>query len=208
MVVGAETGVGKSYFTLGALLAASAVGPTAYVSLEDPLLEVGRRLDAHARAGADIGTTLVACPDSARLGALLELLEAPELRGAALVGVDYLQLVGYDVGVAAWSKADAVSRTVTELKSAAKRGGYPLILVSQLRRSAAGEAGQFPSLGRLKESGDIENQAEFVVMLGANARGVRAELLKAKAAPAGAMARYRRGAGGVLVPTATDDEEA
>lgn len=200
MVVGAETGVGKSYFMLDMLMAAAVVGPALYVSVEDPPLEVGRRL----ASGLEAESLQVGFPDTARLSTVLGYLDEARRLKPALVAVDYLQLIGYDGPVQAWGKADAVSRTCAELKSAAKAGGFPLVLGSQLRRAMADERGAFPHLGRIKESGDVENQSEFVVMLGSNARGVRAEVLKAKSAPVGAFARYRRGAGGVLV----EDNEA
>jgi hypothetical protein len=195
-IVGGETSVGKSFFMLSMLSAAARAGGGAlYISLEDPPLEVGRRL----AAGLAAPGLRVCCPPDTRLSTVLGILADPALRGVVLVGVDYLQLVTFDSDIQAWSKADSISRTASELKSGAKAAGVTLLLGSQLRRASANEAGGFPTLGRLKESGDLENMAEVVIMLGSNTRGVRAEVLKCKAAPVGALMRYQRGPGGVLV---------
>lgn len=206
-IVAGPTNVGKSFFLL-ALLAEAArrdARPSLYVSLEDPELEVGRRCSS----GLGHAGLMVSVPDRNHLSDVVGLITEAGRAGMGWVGVDYLQLVAYDGGVQAWSKADAVSRTTAELKAEAKRAGVALALGCQLRRAGQGELNTFPSLHTLKESGDLENMAEFVIMLGANARGVKAVALKVKSGPVGASQRYVRGQGGVLEPVragGVDDE--
>lgn len=197
-VVGGRTGVGKSFFTLSMLHGAAARGerPVVYASFEEPELEVGRR----AAAGLGHSRLLACCPERALLSSALDVIDEAGKLGAGWVLIDYAQLLGYDGPIQVWSKADSVSRLVAELKSAAKRAGVPLLVVSQLRRPTQAEGEAFPSIFQLKESGDIENMAEYIILLGGGAKSVRVEVCKAKSAPVGAFQRYARGRGGVLEP--------
>ena len=69
--------------------------------------------------------------------------------------VDYLQLIRFG----GKEKRVAVGDVANELKNLAKRLNVVIILVSQLRRDPNSPE---PTMGRLKESGDIENAADIV----------------------------------------------
>lgn len=207
-IVGAGTNVGKTYAALMLARGQAEHGPAVVYSLEDPPKEIGRRLDV----GLAHPNLYVVFPERNHLSEILASIESlfagsgPKPR---FVWVDYLQLIAYDADIQAWSKADAVSRTTAELKACFKRVGVPGGVLSQLRRVGPEEAGSFPTIHLLKESGDIENMAEVILLLGGKPRSefVTMEISKAKNAPVGDRCRFRRGAGGVLVPVDERAEE-
>jgi replicative DNA helicase len=205
-VLAAGTNVGKTFATLMLARGQAEHGPVVYYSLEDPPREIGRRLDA----GLAHPNLFVVFPERNHLSEILASVESL-FGGAApprFVWVDYLQIIAYDAEIQAWSKADAVSRTTAELKATAKRMGVPLGLNSQLRRVGPEEAGAFPTIHLIKESGDVENMADVILLLGGKPRSeyVTMEISKAKNAPVGERMRFRRGPGGVLVPANEDRE--
>lgn len=194
LVVGARTNHGKSYFVLELAVALAVAGQAvAYLSAEDAPHEVGRRLEAIGYRGE----LLVAGFPEPRLSAMLAAIEAAGKAGAKFVVIDYLQVLGYDLDVQVFGEVGAVSRTAAELKAACKRAGVVGVLVSQLRRpSQFGGGGALPppNLHELKGSGDIENIAEWVVLLWQNrARtAVRVEVVKAKSGAVGGQGRFQR----------------
>jgi replicative DNA helicase len=203
-VVGAYTNIGKSFFVLGALSLMAHVGPVLYVSLEDPPAEVGRRLSL----GLAHHNLWVAFPDTLTVSGVARATDdwARRVQDPAGVCFDYLTCLAYDGATHPYGKADEVTRVLAELKGIGRRHGVPCTVVSQIRRrsteeSASPERG-VPPMSTLKESGNIENMAEVVVMLGgvAGGAGLLAEVAKAKSARIGARQRYERGPGGQLRP--------
>lgn len=81
--------------------------------------------------------------------------------GVKLVAVDYLQLLG--------SRNAKRYETVTEisqrLKQAATRNECALLALCQLNRSVENRDGNIPKLSDLRESGQIEQDADLVLML-------------------------------------------
>lgn len=208
IVLGAATNVGKTFLSLSMArgFAEQGRGPVVFYSLEDAPPEIGRRLDL----GLSDPNLYVVFPPDGNLTRLLDDMEALDPVPSAIL-VDYLQLVGYDDAtrrgverglVPAWGKADAVSRSTAALKACAKRLGVPLVLNSQLRRVPRDEARAFPTIDLLKESGDIENMSDVILLMGGRPRKetVTVEISKAKNAPVGERMKYARGPGGVLVP--------
>lgn len=195
-IIGGRPGAGKSFFTLELLSrSARAMGrPCVYASLEEPRLEVGRRL-----AGLEHEQLLIACPDSSRLTPVLELVDEAGRLGAGWVAIDYVQLLDNDTDYKPWGRGDAVSYSAKALKGAAKRAGVPLLLVSSLKRPADGQGAHMPSLYDLKETGDLEYSAEVVIMLAGRQESCKAEVLKAKSARAGSSQRYQRSSNGRLL---------
>lgn len=72
--------------------------------------------------------------------------------------VDYLQLIR-PVETRNMNKADAIAQIANDLKSLARALNVPILLLSQLSRD---RNNPFPTLSRLKGSGDIENAADIV----------------------------------------------
>jgi len=82
-----------------------------------------------------------------------------------LVIVDYLQLVG--AGERAQNRHQEVAFIARKLKGLAKDMNIPVLLVSQLNRpkNVSPDVEPKPSLFFLKESGDIENAADVVLLV-------------------------------------------
>ena len=84
-------------------------------------------------------------------------------RGAEIVMVDYLQAI--NCSGRADVRREAIRQVASRLKGRAFRLGVPLVVTSQLSRPGKDETMREPSRHHLKESGDIENMAELIVML-------------------------------------------
>lgn len=81
-------------------------------------------------------------------------------RGAKVVAVDYLQCLKDK----RFKRTEFLSECVSRMKSAACEVGVHLILVSQVTRPEDKAKPARPTMYMLKETGDIENEAEYVVL--------------------------------------------
>ena len=110
------------------------------------------------------------------------------VRGARVVAVDYLQSIMPRGSFS--SRREAIDSILAELISLCGRLGVALILASQLARPDKGNPYREPNLIDLKESGEIENRAQCVVMLWRDSDepgvDIHAKIAKAKRQPAGA----------------------
>lgn len=80
--------------------------------------------------------------------------------GLTLVVVDYLQLIGHR---GAENRLQEVSHVSRQLKSLAGELDVPVIAAAQLNRQA--DTDDRPRLSHLRESGSIEQDADFVILL-------------------------------------------
>jgi replicative DNA helicase len=89
--------------------------------------------------------------------------KARKLRNLGLIVIDYLQLMSSTL------KTDNMNTKVSEitrqLKIMAKELNVPVILLSQLSRSAEGRSDKRPMLSDLRDSGAIEQDADIVYFL-------------------------------------------
>lgn len=83
------------------------------------------------------------------------------VHGLKLIIVDYLQLMSSR----GENRTQAVSAISRGLKALAKEMNVPVIALSQLKRAGSGNENREPALSDLRESGDIENDADVVLML-------------------------------------------
>lgn len=188
--VGGRTGAGKSSLLLGMSFNQAGRGArVGIVSCEDPEWVWGTRILSHL---SDVnsaeffrranGTPDMYLVDQAKIGieraksygvhfayatgkpiksvieAIRELIQA---RGCSVIMVDYLQAIvakGQDRYVARTDTAQA-------LKGYCQQHGVPLVLASQLKRPENGNPFREPHNGDLKDSGDIENMSEVIVLL-------------------------------------------
>ena len=97
--------------------------------------------------------------------------------GARVVVVDYLQCFDAEDGQ---KRSEALGRAARKMKAAAARVGAHLILVSQVRRPKDAEARKNPpSMFMFKESGDIENQTEYALLVWRPGKGSKAAVERA-----------------------------
>jgi replicative DNA helicase len=188
VVVGADTGVGKSSLALTMALAQERKGLTAgIVSCEDSLSVWGERAAARwSSVSALRMRTQLSREELMQLSALIERMPEPRVflevqigknehdvcaamrrlvrqRGAQVLYVDYLQTIASSNRGA--MRKDQVREIAAKLKGQADSLGVPLVLLSQLSRPQKGERNREPTKHDLKESGDIENAAEVIVLL-------------------------------------------
>lgn len=191
VVVGARPGIGKSALAMNIAdhVSRPSSGRTSLVfSLEmtrDQL--VHRLISAHARVdGHRLRTGHCSDADFARLSQAISQLSEQRLyiddtpnvglaevrarcarvkaqAGLDLVVIDYIQLMRgsgkYD------GRVQEVGEVSRGCKRLAKQFGVPFLVLSQLRRLAAGERSREPRLDDLRESGDLEQDADVVLLL-------------------------------------------
>lgn len=213
LVAGARPGVGKSALALGVARHVARGGGRAVVaSLEMSADELGDRLLA-LEAGVDLRALQAGDLDRARLkqtveahaasrpwagnlivldrvqtvGAMAAALRRLELQRtpARLLVVDYLQLVR---GSRRQDRRLEVSEVSTDLKRLARARGVAVVALSQLNRQADGrDVVHGPALSDLFESGQVEADADAVLMLWSDGRAgvLCARLAKNRSGPVG-----------------------
>lgn len=190
-VIGASTGVGKTGLSLsiGNRLAKLGVC-VGIVSCEDPPDVLASRVLAYEsgvpgnaiRAGILTTSTasdvMGACerirgldffgayePGATDASVMASMTVLVRKHKAKLVIVDYAQTIELEGANANAERRHTVSRVAARLKAHAARLGVPLVLNSQLARPMAGAEFKRPSKHSLKESGDLENMADLVLLL-------------------------------------------
>jgi replicative DNA helicase len=214
MVVGAQTNVGKTSVLMTWLLSIAKRGiPVGAISVEDPEEDFGAKalgemtgINPKRMWSGDLSSDdwkkimavrgyemphpfSFAYVGSRRLEDVLARIEfMHRVRGVRVVAVDYLQSI-LPLGHFN-SRREAIDSVLAELISLCGRLGVALILASQLARPDKGSAFREPNLIDLKESGEIENRAQCVVLLwrdsDAPGADVHGKIAKAKRQPAGA----------------------
>ena len=81
-------------------------------------------------------------------------------KGAQIIIVDYLTLLKY--GDARTPRPERIGALVKEIKALARELSLPIIVLSQLNREAEGSR---PTLAELRQSGEIEEDADVVMFL-------------------------------------------
>lgn len=84
------------------------------------------------------------------------------LHDVGLLVIDYLGLI---VGKKNLTREREVAEIVKSLKGLAKKLGIPIVLLSQLNRTLESRADKRPVLSDARESGEIEQTADVVIML-------------------------------------------
>lgn len=92
-----------------------------------------------------------------------ETIKQKEQEGIDMIVVDYLQLM--KVNEKGLKPGEIVSRISGALKELARRLDIPVIALSQLSRTCESRTDKRPVMSDLKESGDIEQDADMVAFL-------------------------------------------
>lgn len=82
-----------------------------------------------------------------------------ELYNVGIVMVDYLQLLGSRKG----DRYEVVTEVSRRIKQSARRNYVPILLLSQLNRSVEHRDDNEPKLSDLRESGQVEQDADLVI---------------------------------------------
>lgn len=191
IVLAAGTGVGKTALAcnISEHIAADG-GPVLYVTREMGPRELGKRF-LQARSGVAGQRIKLGDLDTDAWTALHEARAASEPyavtldtrsgtvaaiamraracaagygRPLALIVVDYLQLLSPPADVAREHSARKVGEIARRLKLLAVDLGTPILLLSQLNRESARD-GRPPKLHQLRESGEIEQHSDVVILL-------------------------------------------
>jgi replicative DNA helicase len=189
-VVAADTGNGKTIVALQIARALAAERPVLYVSLEMGRDEIAARLAAqtgqvflgsinrHQLADSDWRALNAHRQEIERLPLSIvtsdEVSTIPQIKAKVratarryrrnpVVVVDYLQLLTSHMQVE--NRQQEVAGFSRSLKLAAQQWSVPVIALSQLRRGQAGQKKQEPTLHDLRESGQIANDADVVLLL-------------------------------------------
>jgi replicative DNA helicase len=190
IVLAARPSVGKSAFMLALALAAARQGSGALVfSLEMSVKEFAQRtlatacgvplnqingttaLDpstvtrlAEGAAGCRMPVWIDGRPGHTADTILATCRRAARRHGVKLVVVDYLQLIDHG-GHRTDSLAARIGDTTRKLKRLARSLGVPVVCLSQLNREVEKRGDGKPQLSDLRDSGEIEQDADDVLML-------------------------------------------
>jgi replicative DNA helicase len=186
VIVGARPSMGKTGLVLGAAAAAASRDvPTLLCSLEMSRSEIAARLLAMQGVSTDRQADGLTAEEWRRAEAAREKLRSWPLRvdddpsatvlsvrsrarrmvsreGLGLVVLDYLQLVCHRETENRQTQVAEVSR---ELKRLARELSVPVVAVSQLSRNLETREDKVPRLADLRESGQIEQDADVVLFL-------------------------------------------
>lgn len=205
IVLGGHSGAGKSY--LGLKLLEASLQPGLYVSCEDPEAEVARRVSAYS---PDRLADVVLCiPKRPRLSLILQGIRDAYAAGYAprMVVIDYIQIVQYDGDIAAFSQTEQIGMVLAEFKALGRELGYVTVLLSQLKRPLREDRSSFPTLWDLRDSSNLENCAEIVILLQDHGSQVEARVAKNKSGSRGTTQWFERGPTGYLLPVSSPDDE-
>jgi len=103
---------------------------------------------------------LVNATPNVKLGDLKGMARSMVRRGGAYIFVDYLTLIQH--GDSRTPRHERVGEISKQLKGLARELNVPVIALSQLARTAEGKE---PSLAELRQSGEIEEDADLVMLL-------------------------------------------
>lgn len=225
MIIGAENGLGKSSVKLDAAITNAEAGVrTGILSCEDTPDVLGCRIlarfsevdsrkirrkafsaeeEKRLRAGAEKARAMeenlrisyhVGSPLEEVRDGLKELAD----EGCEVVWMDYIQKVR---GVTD-DRRNEVSRVYTSLHNCAAKLGVGIIFLSQIRRPIDRGKPHIPSRFALKESGDLENEARLILMLGKldldDDSRIDGRLDKSTFGGEGMLMQWRRGPCGTL----------
>jgi len=187
IVVGARPATGKSALAVSAAMATQASGRVLFFSYEmKPEEIIGRmvanlsgvdaqRIARRELVPGDFQALSPAMDDASRFDIVFKpsantpsKIRAEALRQnkdgkLALIVVDYLQQM--TSGQKAESRRVEVGQISRALKQLAMEIGVPVLALSQLNRQSEGSPNRAPSMAEMRESGDIEQDADVIILM-------------------------------------------
>ena len=133
-----------------------------------------------------------------------EALKLQREIGLDILMIDYVQIVGTDGK--SQNRADAVAKVSIAIMNLSRELGIPILVLAQLNRGPANRPGKKPQASDLKESGQIEQDADAVILVHYDRESEMGEqgvteliLDKGRQAPAGSCLVQRQGQFGRFV---------
>lgn len=190
IILAARPGMGKTALALHFTKTAARFGnPVLFFSLEMADYRLGDRIilgetgidsNAYRRGNMnenDIHKFLDHTNDIQQLPIIIDERSSPTIdyiiatsrlavrkQGVKIIMIDYLQLMDMEEK-RGQTRDQAIGLVTRKLKQLAKELEVPIILMSQLNRSLEGRASKVPTLADLRESGNIEQDADIVLLL-------------------------------------------
>jgi len=191
IVVGARPAVGKTAFALNVATNIARTGePVLFVSIEMSRLELQDRLVAACARldGRRIRNGTIGPRDNVKVAAAVAELAVMPLTivddaaatlgsiradaakagigdGQGVIVIDYLQLVQHTAANRNASRQEVVAEVARGAKRLARALAVPVVALSQMSRDLKHRADKRPSLFDLRESGQIEQDADVVIGL-------------------------------------------
>jgi hypothetical protein len=203
----ARKGTGKSFSILRQHLCLQV--PSLFISLEDPLREVGRRVAAAPVPTSAKERVALYIPERPRLSLIVEAMKESRAR---VIGIDYLQVIQDDTAISTFDRAGQVRNIISELKGALRENGQSGLLTAQLRRPETsrepddteeefgpGRPKSEPrgTIFQIRDSSDVENQSEAVILIHRLGRDKFDQTVEAaKSSIGGERRTFKRGRGG------------
>ena len=192
LVIGARPGIGKTAFLTQLLVQSARAGtPSIFFSGEMGTLEIMTRIMSqqariesrvlrtpgllderdikHLMDAGEVIRPLGITMDEMRGRSIDELCSAARrlvrMTGAKIVAFDYLQLIGGDKESKKGGRYQEVSDVSRKLKLLATETRAVVVALAQLNRQIQGIADRKPEIGHLRDSGQIEQDADMIVLL-------------------------------------------
>lgn len=188
VILGARPAMGKTAGMLSMAAAASIAGPAGIISAEQPAVQIGQRLLSQASkvAAKKLRTGRLDDLEWPKISAGMEKLvsrhlhiydrSAPDVAEVARVArkwhhkygikalyVDYLQRINWtDMKLARHERVGEVARA---LKNLARDLNIPVLALAQVKREVEQRSNKRPTMGDLADSGEIEKEADQIIML-------------------------------------------
>lgn len=185
-ILAARPGMGKTAVSMNIACMAASLGPVGVFSMEMPRQQLVSRLipmfsgvpldrvvDARKLSGCDWGRVVDARDQVAalqlviddtpalRLAELQTRARAMVARGARLIVVDYLGKLHVD----GRDQVREIGRNVSGLKDLARAERVPVVCLAQLNRDVEKRANKRPTMSDLRDSGEVEQEADAVVFV-------------------------------------------
>lgn len=231
VILAAETNVGKSSLAMTCMVDLERREiPSGLVSIEDPKADWGAKAIGHY-GQVDVTDMWAGTPNNeavkklmearnflhakeqfarcavAKSGTLAEVIQAMctlvRVHGARVLFVDYIQAIEEPSMLHASTKQQT-DHVYRRLQATARMLEVPLVIGSQLSRGTDDSEGKEPTIKRLKESGNLENGAQVILMFWVakdktdSWDEIRGKIAKLKRAPRRPKWAMKRTFGGIL----------
>lgn len=171
-IIAGRPSTGKSVLSWCIAEHAAAQHSVAYFSLESSRRELGARalrwhhsrLDSMDEAVNHLSALNLTIDDTPAIGLAhmrIRLRRIRRRRGLGLVVVDYLQLMS----ARSENRVQEISTLSRGLKAIAKEFEVPVVAVAQINRAVEGRTDRRPMMSDLRESGQIEQDADHILMV-------------------------------------------